>query len=335
MRYTLIFIALIASSKFYASENEKGIKSLRSNYVIVADSVNKAIPAGTVVVTGKITPYFYDVDGKSKVDFSAAILATLDRKHSAKIDENGNYKLVLTSKDTSIFLFMEGFEEIVIWNYKFKSQHHVHIDFYPPSNTLIMTVDKPVIYLYNETNLKVDLSFSCLGDLTFTYPKYNEGWNVSVQGSTITDLNTGKNYPYLFWESKTNQLDFKLEQNKLSGFLLNTDTVVNFLENTLSQLGLNANEKTDFITYWGPKLIKDDFVFVQFLIDDDYEKFISQMSISPSPNAMRRVFMLYTAVDGEKMQDKVVPQELSSFQRQGFSLIEWGGSEVSTQILVP
>ena len=230
---------------------------------------------------------------------------------------------------------MEGFEEIVIWNYKFKSQHHVHIDFYPSSNIMMMTVDKPVIYLYNESALKVDLSFSCIGDLTFTYPKYNDGWNLSVKGNTIMDLNTGKNYPYLFWESKTNQLDFKSEEKSIQGFLVNTDTLINFFENSLTSLGLNSTEQTDFITYWVPKLVQHDFVFLQFLVDTDYDAIISQIKISPQPTAMRRIFMLYTGHENEYLPFQVSAQEFTSFSRQGFTLVEWGGSEISTQILMP
>jgi hypothetical protein len=60
----------------------------------------------------------------------------------------------------------------------------------------------------------------------------------------------------LFWEAKTTGLKYQSISNDVDGFLIATDTLVPFLENALNQLGLNAKEQTDFITFWAPQLIR-------------------------------------------------------------------------------
>ena len=53
----------------------------------------------------------------------------------------------------------------------------------------------------------------------------------------------------------------------------------------------------------------------------DYDKLIP-MDISPQPDTVIRVYMLYKSLD-EPI--KVEPQKLSAPIRKGFTVVEWGG----------
>ena len=59
---------------------------------------------------------------------------------------------------------------------------------------------KPVIYLYPEEETQVTVKLDYAGELTCTYPAYDDGWTVTAQpDGTLTDA-AGQTYSYLFWE---------------------------------------------------------------------------------------------------------------------------------------
>ena len=291
-------------------------------YSIVSDDFSDDVKPGNCIVKGKII----DTNGKPIV---GGTVANFSRSQSCMSDASGNYALTLSSKDTALFFYHENYGEIIIWKYEFKSQHIVVINFYSMEESEIpVEVEKPVIYLYSEENMSFSLSVSH-PNLTFTYPKMNASWNLTATASGDLISETNKTYPYLFWEGEQNNLAYECKENLVSGFFIATDSTIEFLENALSQLGLNDKESADFITYWGPRMIKQKYAFVQFLVDEDYENRISEIDITPLPDSQRRVYMLFTPLDFENLPFDYQKQILPSFERTGFSLIEWGGSELN------
>src|SRR5690606_16900552 len=85
--------------------------------------------------------------------------------------------------------------------------------------------------------------------------------------------------------------------------------------------------QTDFITYWLPKMQEHPYAFVQLIIDERYEKCIAQMKVTPTPDKLRRVFMLFSPFDEEPGKGIYTSQLLPGFEREGFTVIEWGGGE--------
>ena len=51
----------------------------------------------------------------------------------------------------------------------------------------------------------------------------------------------------------------------------------------------------------------------------------AKLKITPEPDSMLRVFMTYTSLEDAV---DIEPQELSTFERSGFTVVEWGGSEI-------
>ena len=89
-------------------------------------------------------------------------------------------------------------------------------------------------------------------------------------------------------------------------------------------MGLNDDEKTDFITFWAPIMTQSEQGFVQFIFNKDYDQ-IADLSITPAPKAIFRVYMLWTPI--EKMVELTPePQTIESIDRTGFYVLEWGGS---------
>lgn len=185
---------------------------------------------------------------------------------------------------------------------------------------------KPVIYLYPEQETKVNVQLTFNGTLTSTYPTLPpEGWTVTAQpDGTLTD-EEGRSYRYLFWEGVAD-VDWKQD----SGFLVKAEDAREFLEQSLTQLGLNELEQNDFITYWLPKLEKNGESFVTFAAEQYTDNAI--LTVTPQPDSVLRVQMLISKVDDSNRVafQKLPEQELPRFEREGFVLVEWGGTDLGT-----
>ena len=185
---------------------------------------------------------------------------------------------------------------------------------------------KPVIYLYPEQETKVNVQLSFNGTLTSTYPTLPpEGWTVTAQpDGTLTD-EEGRSYRYLFWEGVAD-VDWKQD----SGFLVKAEDAREFLEQSLTQLGLNELEQNDFITYWLPKLEKNGESFVTFAAEQYTDNAV--LTVTPQPDSVLRVQMLISKVDDSNRAafQKLLEQELPRFEREGFVLVEWGGTDLDT-----
>ena len=185
---------------------------------------------------------------------------------------------------------------------------------------------KPVIYLYPEQETKVNVQLTFNGTLTSTYPTLPpEGWSVTAQpDGTLTD-EEGRSYRYLFWEGVAN-VDWKQD----SGFLVKAEDAREFLEQSLTQLGLNELEQNDFITYWLPKLEKNGESFVTFAAEQYTDNAV--LTVTPQPDSVLRVQMLISKVDDSNRAafQKLPEQELPRFEREGFVLVEWGGTDLGT-----
>ena len=177
---------------------------------------------------------------------------------------------------------------------------------------------KPVIYLYPESTTDVKVKLDYKGTLTCTYPKYENGWQVTAQpDGTLTDGN-GQIYNYLYWEGIT-----KTEYDFSKGFCIKGKDTVAFLEESLETLGLNRKEANEFIVYWLPMMESNPYNLISF----QYETYtdIAKLEVTPKPDTMLRVFMAWKPLTEEI---EIKPQSLVTTERIGFTVVEWGGSKV-------
>jgi hypothetical protein len=188
---------------------------------------------------------------------------------------------------------------------------------------------KPVVYLYSKEEVNVDLNLHLAnnGKMSFTYPKYEDGWNVSVNKVGIVAY--GKSFPYLFWEGHQPGLDFLKTKNSIQANIIEKDEVVSYLETTLSKIGLNATEMTDFITFWAPQMIQYNKLAVQFLFNESYDEHIAHLEMSPEPNNSLRIYMIYREVSSDEQMFQKQIIEPSNFKRDGLTIVEWGGTELT------
>lgn len=182
-----------------------------------------------------------------------------------------------------------------------------------------MRDEKPVIYLYPEQAQEVYVQLELDGEFTCTYPEYDNGWKVKAYpDGTLRDQVTGKEYNYLFWEG-TSETEYDLSR----GFVVEGKDTAGFLEEKLAYLGLNEKERNEFIVYWLPRMEDNKYNLITFQGKAYTEH--AKLKISPEPDSILRVFMVYKPLD--KAID-IPEQELEPFEREGFTVIEWGGAEM-------
>lgn len=179
--------------------------------------------------------------------------------------------------------------------------------------------EKPVIYLYPEEETEVTVRLDYGGTLTCTYPAYDGGWTVLASpDGTLTDLATGQEYSYLFWEGVGGAAyDFS------RGFVVKGEDTAAFLQETLCSLGLTARECNEFIVYWLPRMQGNPYNLIAFQAERYTENAV--LEITPEPDSVLRVFMAWQRLEEPA---EVEPQELEPFTREGFTVVEWGGAEV-------
>ncbi len=182
-----------------------------------------------------------------------------------------------------------------------------------------MKSEKPVIYLYPEQAQEVYVQLELDGEFTCTYPEYDNGWKVKAYpDGTLRDQVTGKEYNYLFWEG-TSGTGYDLSR----GFVVEGKDTAEFLEEKLAYLGLNERESNEFIVYWLPRMEENNYNLITFQGEKYTEH--AKLKISPEPDSILRVFMAYKPLD--KPVD-IPEQELEPFEREGFTVVEWGGAEM-------
>ena len=258
---------------------------------IIVDEDNKAIPFVNVILMG--TEF-----GTQSNEAGEFVIHNI---------EAGLYNLIIRQV---------GYRYSKIENLELVSGKSIVISSITLQNKTI-EIEKPIIYLYPETitNVKVQLDYN--GKLLHTYPKYNKGWDVKAYpNGTLFDKN-GKEYYALFWEGEPNK---KFNVNE--GFVISGKKTLEFLEETLAQLGLNRKEANEFIIYWLPKLESNPYNLIHFSTSEYKE--IAELNIQPKPDTLIRVMMIYKPLNKPISINK---QDISSIkkERKGFTVVEWGG----------
>ncbi len=332
MKTALMAILLSVSLLTYSADNIGPLVM----YDILSDKKDESVKEGNFIIEGTVLMF------SSNLPVDGAIVNAYkpndpDRETAEDMltDSLGKFSMTLPVGTEQFCAMKLGFSECCISDYEFKDQHRIKVKvyLYQAQNQIKR---KPIIYMYSDEPLSASVKLNPYGDFTFTYPKYENGWEIEIDNDNQLKIKgEDRTYPYLFWEAESHGLMLKNTGLNLPGFFMKTDTATQFLEKTLDVLGLNQTEKTDFITYWGPVLEREDYAFVQFLIDEECEERVAALSIEPKPESMRRIYMILAPYESNAVTYNIIPQEFSGFDRKGFTVLEWGGGEIDLEYLKP
>ena len=184
----------------------------------------------------------------------------------------------------------------------------------------IAVPEKPVIYLYPETPTEVSVKLTLDGKLTCTYPAYDQGWDnfVAHPDGTLV-FPDGKQYYCLYWEGIQN-----MECDFTEGFCVKGEDTAAFLEWALAAQGLTQREANEFIIYWLPRMEGNPYNVISFQTEAYTEGAV--LEITPNPDSLLRVFMAWYPLD---VAVEMEAQEFTAFDRVGFTVVEWGGCELT------
>ena len=177
-------------------------------------------------------------------------------------------------------------------------------------------VYKPVLYLYPKQQANVTVTFKHPENLLTTYPKYETSWEVTANpDGSIYDKNN-KYYYALYWDEKNTTKETFTE-----GFYVTKENAIEFLETTLTKIGLTRREQNEFIMYWLPILEKNEKSIVNYTLTEERQK-ENELIIEPKPDSLLRIVINIKQVD-KKVNIK--EQTLPTFTRKGYTAVEWGG----------
>lgn len=185
----------------------------------------------------------------------------------------------------------------------------------------INIIEKPVIYLYPEKTTSVSVKINHQPGFLVTYPSYNNGWNVIAHpDGKLINQQDGKEYSYLYWEGKQSDSSYDLS----AGFVVNGNDTALFLQEKLSSIGLTPKEYNEFIVYWLPQMVNNPYNLIHFATNEEYNQKIP-LEINPTPDSLLRVFMVYKPLN---KPITIKTQSFTPFIRNGFTVVEWGGSKL-------
>jgi hypothetical protein len=179
---------------------------------------------------------------------------------------------------------------------------------------------KPVVYLYPEQSTDVSVKVD-IDKFTVTVPDYKDGWNVKAEpNGSLYNYDDGKTYDYLFWEG----ISDKSVDIGNYGYVVKRKNLKTFIGVSLSKMGLNRTEIKDFKEFWIPEMLKNNekYFEITFIGTEDFNK-VAPLEIEPAPQSLLRVFMNYEPTNTKRV---MTPQKFTKFERDGFTVVEWGGT---------
>lgn len=235
-----------------------------------------------------------------------------------------NLKIILIIIIIIIILSTVGifvYATISINNYQNTINHRPSSSVSDSKPHVVQGVDlKPVIYLYPQEEIQVSVKLGKENNITCSYPEYKNGWNVIAKpDGTLTDVETGRTLYCLYWEGIHSE-----KYDLTEGFVVKGDETIEFLEEKLSILGLNELEAQEFIIYWLPILQENEYNYIRFATLDEINNNMP-LELSVKPDTLIRVLMQYKPLD-EYVEVK--EQKLVTPERKGFTVVEWGGTEI-------
>ena len=225
--------------------------------------------------------------------------------------------------------FEQEYGEKVLTYEEFVAQHPiifwedsrgVFIEFYNSDFVITGGCAKPIVYLYPQQQTDVSVKvLPTTGYLTFTYPQYNDIWNVTANSNGVLTDSKGDTYEYLWWESKSDFLPIKTD-----GFIVSSNNLDTFFDLTLGKAGFTQKEINDFKEYWIPTMNTEytPYFRISFLQNEEVNS-IAKLLITPTPNTEIRIFMIYDRLDS---YIQIETQEIKHTPRKGFVVTEWGGT---------
>lgn len=116
----------------------------------------------------------------------------------------------------------------------------------------------------------------------------------------------------------------EVKPEKGIGYIVKRDSLNEFLESSLTELGFNYRERQEFILFWAPRMMIYESLYIYFS-REEYAQ-VAHLKITPKPQTLNRILMLWRA---SYFGESAEPQKLENPGREGFTVVEWGGVKIN------
>ena len=249
-------------------------------------------------------------------------VSNLNSKETAMSDSTGHFKISVTKND--VLLFAKNGLEAKRMLVEKNKPIAIELKEIPKSEQIIYK--KPVIYLYPTVKTEIEVTLDFKGKLQTTFPKYDKSWEVVAEpNGQIFDKNSKRYYNSLFWDGDIHLPEAHYDYQ--DGFIVPKEKLTSFFIEKLEHIGLNNQETNDFIQFWLPILERNNYNHIRFLVNDECND-IAFLNVNPKPTTSIRIYMEFY---GLNEFTTIKAQQLPRIERKGFTLVEWGGTDVSSQ----
>ena len=178
---------------------------------------------------------------------------------------------------------------------------------------------KPIIYFYPEEEMDLKVTYVQDERLLTTYPKYEDGWDIHLkEDGTFTLKGSEREYYALYFDEIGNY-----ETDWSEGFYVTKENAISFLEEKMDYIGYTNREVDEFIMYWLPVLENNEKSLIYFEQTEERNE-ECPLEFSLEPDTTIRTLMHIKKVDEEV---SIKEQTLTHYERNGFTVTEWGGVE--------
>ncbi|KAL0577616.1 hypothetical protein V5O48_004377 [Marasmius crinis-equi] len=185
---------------------------------------------------------------------------------------------------------------------------------------------KPVIYLFSPQEIEAKFALASHPTIYPVVPfkrtigeKVHQAieWTAQTRlDGSLVETTTGLEVAYMFWEAHTcgalspstsptlktiaepeNEtfVPTNAQITPQNSVLVSIGDLPGYLDRALKALSLHTEARTSFITYWLPSLLRHKLVALRFIPQSAYEE-AAPLDITPAPDAVTRVFMLFRDV---------------------------------------
>jgi hypothetical protein len=314
MKQVILILAFFASLNAISSD----LYEVVPPYSFISKKENSNLAPGTSEV-------FFRITGIRELTLSRPLVWSIDEHvDTTQIGNDRELRSILEEgKHSFQFFYSRYYEEISTEELDFKAGYTYIYQLNFQAAQEFIQVEKPVIYVYPDVNTDITLNVIPTGEMRFTYPVLpTVGWKFTAHPDGKL-LFGDQSFRYLFWESS----QAKPSVNTHNGSLIAQKNVLAFLEEKLTLIGLTSEEKADFITYWAPQMMQNSNYFIQFQFNEDCNQY-AELDISPKPDRVNRVYMVFKGMDVITDNLIFIPQKITPFDRNGYTVLEWGGMEL-------
>ncbi|PIW36314.1 MAG: hypothetical protein COW24_05915, partial [Candidatus Kerfeldbacteria bacterium CG15_BIG_FIL_POST_REV_8_21_14_020_45_12] len=203
-------------------------------------------------------------------------------------------------------------DPLLVW----KSQSGDYVAFLDNSYAPLVECGKPVIYLYPDKTTRIDVHVGA--DVTLSEPEYNNGWEVVAKPNGVLHLAGGQIAPNLYWEGT----GYGEYPKITTGRVVAAENIAQELRSDLLAQGLVGREVEDFMEFWLPRMPETPYIRLSWFTTEQMNQ-LAPLRVVPQPKTVKRVFLDFSGQDSA--DTNLLPQQLTSFSRDGYTLVEWGG----------